>query len=442
MPSRSQYELMSSKDRNTVLFICLSTAITFFDFLIYLYIADTVATAIFPGTIDVNTAKLQGLGLFAVGYLARPLGGILFGRYGDIKGRKPVLLMSMLVTAISLLAMACLPTYAQWGIFAPALFILLRLVQGMAFGVFVPLSWVFVAEHVPRQYLSVGCAYVTASFFVGVLFSNGFFIWLNNTLTFEQMVDYGWRIPFFVAATLSFLPLLFWRTINETPFFVDLKNTRHDIDKTISYTNKPFTLLFKHCKHSIFINMMLTLIISSITLVIVLILPDLIELRFAPDSDLFGFAHSLGVVFMILGCIFYGIISDYQNFGKVLAVGSILLIAQIFAFYYHLEAGGDYILIMFAILGFCAGIVGMVPAILIQLFPTNVRLTGMSFFYNITYAIIGGILPFGLAYATMYISFAPALYIAFIGFVGIMMGLYFYNLPDMKKIDDLVYCAK
>ncbi|MDE0491308.1 MFS transporter [Psychrobacter sp. A3] len=187
-----------------VLFICFSSAVAFFDFLIYLYISDIVASALFPVNSNPNVARLQGLGLFAVGYLARPFGGVLLGRYGDIKGRKFTLLVSMLVSAISLLVMACLPTYAQWGLISPALFILLRLIQGMAFGLYVPLAWVFVAEHVPRQYLSVACSYVTASFFVGVLFSNAFFMWLSNVMTTEQLVDYGWRLPFFVAAILGF----------------------------------------------------------------------------------------------------------------------------------------------------------------------------------------------------------------------------------------------
>lgn len=141
MPSRSQYAMMSSKDRNTVLFICFSSAVAFFDFLIYLYLADIMATAFFPANIDPAITKVQGLGLFAIGYLARPLGGIIFGRYGDIKGRKPILLISILVTAVSLLAMACLPTYGQWGLIAPTLFIVLRLIQGMAFGLYVPLAW-------------------------------------------------------------------------------------------------------------------------------------------------------------------------------------------------------------------------------------------------------------------------------------------------------------
>lgn len=433
MPTRPQYALMSSKDKNIVLFICFTSAVAFFDFLIYLYIADIVSSAFFPINTDSNIARLQGLGLFTVGYLARPLGGVILGRYGDIKGRKPTLLISMLVTAASLLAMACLPTYAQWGMVAPALFILLRLIQGMAFGLYVPLAWVFVAEQVLRQHLSVSCSYVTASFFIGVLFSNAFFVWLTGAMTSEQLITYGWRLPFFVAAALSFLPLLAWRFIDESPFFIEMKKSKPD-----DYVAKPFTLLFKHCKHSIFIGMMLTLIISSITTVIILLLPDLIELRFTLDRDLFGFSHSLGIVFMVFGCIFYGILSNYQNFGKILVVGSILLIGQIFAFFYHMQAGGDYILIMYALLGFTAGIVGMVPAILVQLFPTNVRLTGMAFCYNVTYGIVGILIPFGLGYATMYVSFSPALYIAFIGIIGVIMGLYFYNLPEFKKINHMI----
>ncbi len=429
----SQLELTSFTDKNIVVFICFSSAVLFFDFLIYLYIADIISTAFFPAHINPNIIKLQGFGLFAVGYLARPFGGVVFGHYGDVRGRKPALLVSIIITAGSLLAMACLPTYAQWGVLAPTLFILLRFIQGMAFGIYVPLAWIFVSEHVPRQYLSIGCSYVTASFFVGVLFSNSFFVWLNGAMTPEQLITYGWRLPFFVAAVLTFLPLLAWRLINETPVFIEMRESapRHG-------TVKPFTLLSKHYRHALFVALMLTLIVASVTTVVVLLLPDLIELRFALDRDLFGFSHSLGIVFMIFGCVFYGMLSNYQNFGKILIVGSSLLVAQMFVFYYHLQAGGDYILIMYALLGFFAGIVGMVPAILVQLFGANVRLTGLALSYNVAYAIVGALVPFGLGYATLIVSFSPALYIAFIGLIGIIMGFYFYNLPAFNKPDKLI----
>lgn len=430
MPSRSEYALMSSKDRNMMLFICFSSAIVFFDFLIYLYMADFISLTFFPANVDPHITKLQGLGLFVVGYLARPLGGVLFGRYGDIKGRKPVLLFSLLITAATMLAISCLPTYAQWGFVAPVLFIILRLIQGMAFGIFVPITWIFVAEHVPRQYLSIGCSYVSASFFVGVLFCNAFFAWFTNSMTPDQLISYGWRIPFIVATVLSCLPLLAWRFIKESPFFIEMQRSTAQ-----RYVAKPLTLLFKYCKHSIFIGLMLTLVISSVITVIVLMLPDLIELRFNLNDDLFGFSHSLGIVFLIFGCVFYGLISNHQNFGKILVIGCLLLVAQMFAFYYHLQASGDYILIMYALLGFCAGIIGMIPAILLQLFPTDVRLTGFAFSYNVMYGIVGALVPFGLTYATVSVSFSPALYIAFVGLIGVIMGLYFYRLPEFKRIN-------
>ena len=433
MPSRSEYALMSSKDRNMMLFICFSSAIIFFDFLIYLYMADYISSAFFPVSLDPRITKLQGLSLFAVGYLARPLGGIIFGRYGDVKGRKPVLLATLLITAATMLAMSCLPTYAQWGLVAPVLFIILRLIQGMTFGVFAPLTWIFVAEHVPRQYLPLGCSYVSASFFVGVLFANAFFAWLTSSMTPDQLVSYGWRTPFIVATVLSCLPLLAWRFIKESPFFIEMQQVRPQ-----GYVAKPLTLLFKYCKHAVFIGLMLTLVIASVVTVIILLLPDLVELRFTVDDGLFKFSHSLGIVFMIFGCIFYGLIANYQNFGKILGIGCLLLVAQIFAFYYHLQAGGGYILIMYALLGFCAGIIGMIPAIFLQLFPTDVRLTGFALSYNIMYAIVGALVPFGLAYATVFVSFSPALYIAFIGLIGAMMGLYFYRLPEFKRIDAIL----
>lgn len=184
--------------------------------------------------------------------------------------------------------------------------------------------------------------------------------------------------------------------------------------------------------------MMLTMVISSITTVVVLLLPDLIEIGFTIDSDLFGFAHSLGIVFMIFGCVFYGLISNYQNYGKVLIIGSALLIVQAIVFYYHLQSGGDYVLIMYALLGFFAGIVGMVPAILVQLFPTNVRLTGLAISYNVMYGVIGGVVPFFLGYAALFLAFAPALYMVFIGAIGVIMGLYFYQLPEFKRINEVI----
>ena len=115
------------------------------------------------------------LGIFTAGYLSRPLGGLLIGRYGDVYGRKQAFLVSMSFIAIATLMTAVLPTYAQAGVLAPLLFLFARILQGMAFGAYAPLGWVFVAEHVARHHLATYCSIVSASFVVGVLLSNLFF---------------------------------------------------------------------------------------------------------------------------------------------------------------------------------------------------------------------------------------------------------------------------
>ncbi|GAA0311607.1 MFS transporter [Psychrobacter aestuarii] len=433
MPNRSPYAMMSVQDKNMVAFTCACSAILFFDFLIYLYLADVISTTVFSADVDKHFSQIQSLGLFAAGYLARPLGGIFFGRFGDTLGRRPIFIATLMVTAGTMFAMALMPTYAEWGIAAPILFITLRLIQGMAFGVFVPLSWIFVSEHLPRQYLTVGCSYVTASFLLGVLFSNAFFSWLTDTMSPEQLVSYGWRLPFMIAALFSCLPLLGWRYIKESPYFLNMQKTMPN-----NYEPRPIRMLFTQCRQAIFVTMMLTLVTSSVTLVVVLIMPELAIVNFPVDGDLFNFSHSLGLVFMMIGCVFYGVISSNSNFGKILMIGCLVLILQIFAFFYQMQAGGDYLLIMYALLGFSAGIIGMVPAVFVKLFSTNVRLTGLSIAYNVMYAFVGGVMPFVISHFTDTVSFSAALYTAFICVIGIIMGLYFYHLPEFKRIDHVM----
>ena len=424
---------MSTQDKNMVAFTCTCSAVLFFDFLIYLYLADVISTTIFSDQVDEVFSGVQSLGLFAAGYLARPLGGIFFGRYGDIYGRRPVFIGTLMVTAGTMFAMALVPSHAEWGIAAPLLFITLRLIQGMAFGVYVPLSWIFISEHLPRQYLTVGCSYVTASFILGVLFCNAFFGWLTNTFTPAEMLGYGWRLPFMLAALVSCLPLLGWRRIEESPYFLQMQKAL-----PANYKPRPLTLLVTQCRQAMFVTMMLTLVTASVTLIVVLLMPELTIANFSVDDDLFNFSHSLGLIFMMIGCVFYGVISNNHNFGKILMIGCTFLILQVFAFFYQLQAGGDYLLVMYALLGFAAGIIGMVPALFVKLFSTNVRLSGLSIAYNVMYAFVGGIMPFIISDLTGIVSFSPALYTAFVSIIGIIMGLYFYHLPEFKGIDHVL----
>lgn len=410
--------------------IFYSNCVAFFDFLIYLYLADIIALTFFPANDNPLIAKLQMLSIFAAGYLSRPIGALLLGRYGDIRGRKPAFLVSSGFIALTSLLTACLPTYAQVGILAPILFVVARMVQGMAFGAHSALGWVYISEHVTKSNMAFFSSVITASFMIGVIGTIISFNVLYSTYTTEQLVNYAWRVPFIASTILGTVAFLFGRFLKETPVFL------HQHDQQPYLPNyKNFSLSLKRF-NAVFISGLLSFYISSLVLVVALLLPKLILLKFSIDESMLSFSNSLGILFLALGCVFFGLIADKGNTGKALMLGSIILALQALAFFYHLQNGdGDYILVMYAILGFTAGVIALGPVIMVQLFPTKMRLTSVAFTYNTVYALVGVALPFALDYATESISFSPALYMTFLGIIGFIIGLYIYRLPSFVNLN-------
>jgi len=187
--------------------------------------------------------------------------------------------------------------------------------------------------------------------------------------------------------------------------------------------------------HAIFISVLLSFYVASLVIVVALMLPKLILMKFNVDESLLSFANIIGTFFLALGTLFFGTVSDKGNTGKALMLGSIAVSILGTVFYTHLQYGsGDYILPLYALLGFCAGVIGLGPVIMVQLFPTKARLTSVSVTYNATYAVVGGFLPISLIYFTDIISFSPSLYITFTGLIGFTIGLYVYQMPKLKPM--------
>lgn len=392
--------------------------------------ADIISSTFFPVTDEPLVAKLQALTLFAAGYISRPIGALLFGRYADVKGRRPALLISASLIAVTALITACLPTYAQVGLLAPFLFFIARLFQGAAFGAHTPLGWVYIAEYVNKQNLATFLSFVTASFILGELASNLLFEIINSTHTRDQLVESGWRIPFVWAAMLSFIVLMLLQALKETPVFLNQLHRQKFVPK-ISELGSVFKRF-----NAIFLALIITFIIGSLSMVIALLLPELITMKFSVSESMLYFSNNLALLFLMIGCIFFGLVADRNGTGKAMMLGSTALIMQVLAFYYHLQnGGGAFILLMYAILGFCTGVISLASVILVQLFPTEVRVTAVSLTYNLMYALIGVFLPLGLGYATNLVSFSPALYITFVGIVTFIIGLYLYRLPKFKSLD-------
>ncbi|CAM4147616.1 MFS transporter [Psychrobacter arenosus] len=413
--------------------ISFSNFAAFFDFLIYLYLADILSAAFFPATEATFIGKLQTLSLFSAGYLSRPIGALLLGRFGDIKGRKATFYISASFIALTSLATACLPTYAQAGILAPILFFTARVAQGMAFGAHSTLGWVYLSEQAPKSQMAFYSSVSSASFMVGIVATLIIFKVIFNTYTDQALVEYAWRIPFVISACLATIAVLLGRYLTETPLFLSQKVKRSYIPR---YKN--FSLSFKRF-NAIFITVLLSFYISSLVIVVALLLPQMITHKFSIDPSLLGFSNGLAILFLSLGCVFFGLMADKGHIGKALMIGSIAVALQSLAFYYHLQnSSGDYILLMYTVLGFSTGVISLCPVIMVQLFPTRTRLTAVALSYNCTYAVVGGALPIGLMYATDYISFSPALYLTFIGIVGVIIGMYVMRAPPLTSLSSQV----
>src|SRR5690349_3300578 len=162
MSPRLPDDRLTRRDLRTLGLAALGGALEFYDFIIFVFFTGAIAQLFFPPDTPEWLRQLQTFGLFAAGYLARPLGGIVMAHFGDRAGRKRMFLLSVLLMAVPTLLIGLLPTFAEIGYAAPLALLVLRLMQGAAVGGEVPGAWTFVAEHVPARHVGFACGTLTA----------------------------------------------------------------------------------------------------------------------------------------------------------------------------------------------------------------------------------------------------------------------------------------
>ncbi|MBP2402271.1 MFS family permease [Streptomyces syringium] len=204
------------------------TAIEFYDFFVYGTAAALVLGPLFFPTVSPLIGTLAAFGTFGVGFIARPLGSILFGHIGDRHGRRPVLIASLLLTGVATVAVGLVPTYDSIGIAAPVLLLVLRFVQGIGLGGEWGGAVLLTAEHAPAHRRVLWSSFPQVGPSVGFVLANGLTLALSATLTDAQFLSWGWRVPFWAAGLLAAAGLLLRTQLSETPAFQELaaKETR------------------------------------------------------------------------------------------------------------------------------------------------------------------------------------------------------------------------
>ena len=406
-------------DAKTLILSALGGALEFYDFVIFAYFAKTLGHLFFPpGTSD-WIAQLQAFSIFAVGYLARPLGGIVMAHFGDRVGRKRMFTLSVFLMAVPTLIIGVLPTYASIGVLAPVLLTLLRVVQGIAIGGEVPGAWVFVAEHVPRRRIGLACASLSSGLTVGILIGSLVAAGMYARLSPEAMLDHGWRIAFLLGGVFGFLAVYLRRWLSETPVFMEMRERKE------LTTELPALVVVRDHLPGVLLSMVVTWVLTAAIVVVILMTPTLMQTAFHVDASHAFTAGSLAALALCIGCVLGGLLVDWQGRARALLVASLGLALSTYALYLDLRAGGANLYVLYPIAGLFAGVAGIVPSVLIAAFPPAVRFSGISLSYNVAYAICGAATPVlvGLL-AKSGGGLGPAHYVGAVALVGVATSLY------------------
>lgn len=409
---------LTRQDVKTLSLAALGGALEFYDFIIFVFFAAVIGDLFFPADIPEWLRQLQTFGIFAAGYLARPLGGIIMAHFGDSKGRKKMFSLSILLMVLPTLAMGLLPVYATLGVAAPILLLLLRMLQGAAVGGEVPGAWVFVAEHVPEKRIGFACGALTAGLTTGILLGSVMATVINQTFGPAGVAAGGWRIPFLIGGGFGLLALYLRRWLQETPVFSELQAR-----KALAAELPLKTVVVNH-KRAVVVCMLLTWLLSAGIVVVILMTPIWLQKVCGIATAQALQANSLATVTLIAGCLCAGLAADRFGGSKTFIAGSILLALCSWVFYQTVSQHPERLFVCYGAVGFSVGVVGAVPYVMSRAFPAEVRFTGISFSYNVAYAVFGGLTPIMVTLMMGVTPLAPAYYVLALSVLGLLVGIY------------------
>ncbi len=418
---------LQRRDVRTLLLSALGGALEFYDFVVFVFFAIPLSELFFPKDTAPWLAQLQVYGIFAAGYLARPLGGIVMAHFGDRSGRKRMFTLSVLLMALPTLAIGLLPVYAQIGMAAPVLLLLMRIVQGIAVGGEVPGAWVFVAEHVPTNRVGFACGSLTAGLTVGILIGSLVASWIHRELAPAQVLAWGWRLPFLLGGVFGFIAVWLRRWLSETPVFTAMRE-RKELSREL-----PLRAVLANHRDGVVLSMLATWTLTAAIVVIILMLPSLAQKRFGIDPQQAFLGNSLASFTLSLGCLAFGALSDRIGSARTLLLGSVGLLLGNYLLFADLAGGGGHFLSLYALAGFLVGMVGTIPVVLVQRFPPAVRFSGVSFAYNIAYAVFGASTAALIGVLAAWAGrMAPAHYVGFTALVSMAVGGYLIAKPGPR----------
>jgi MHS family shikimate/dehydroshikimate transporter-like MFS transporter len=380
--------LQPSKMNAIVFASCFGTIIEWYDFLIYATAAALVFNQAFFPTFEPLAGTLAALGSYAVGFLARPLGGALFGHFGDRLGRKSMLVLTLFVMGLSTFLIGLLPTYGSIGVLAPILLIALRVVQGIGLGGEWGGASLMVLEHAPANKRGLYASFVQIGFPIGLVLASSAFA-LATKLPSADFAAWGWRVPFLASIVLLLLGTFVRSRVPETPVFEGIQ-AAGDLSKN------PFSEVVTKNAKSFLIAVGLKLSEVSWVYMLTVFVVVYGTTKLSLPKQLMLDAVLYAALFELISLPFFGWLSDQIGRRPLYILGAIFTILFAFPLFWMLESKSVAVItaaVMIA-MNFGHGMMfGPESAYFPELFGARVRYSGASFGFQVSAALGGGFSP-------------------------------------------------
>lgn len=407
--------------RKVALTSLAGTSIEWYDFFLYGTAAAIIfPKAFFPSDMPAMVALIASFSTFAVGFLARPLGGIIFGHFGDRVGRKQTLVLALLIMGTSTTLIGLLPTYATIGYIAPLILVLLRFVQGLAIGGQWGGAMLLVTESAPADKRGWYGAYAQAGAPIGVILANLAFLGVSGGMSEDAFLDWGWRLPFLASIVLIGVSLYVQLNLEDTEAFKKLANNQSEKSiEDMPSRRSPIVEVIVNYPKRIFLaaGAFLSIQVTFYILIAFIMAYGVNSPSVMLSRDTMLTAVLVAAMIMVPAQFWAAGLSDRVGRKRVYLWGAALSGIWAFALFPLVDTGNIYIVTGAIAVGliFTGMQYGPQAAFFTELFSTEVRYSGASLGYQIG-AILGGALAptiavmlwntYGVAYVSVYMAIA------------------------------------
>jgi len=368
-----------------ILLASLGGTLEYYDFVIFGIFAAQIGRAVFPSE-DPLVSLMVTFTTFAIGYLARPLGGLVLGRLGDKFGRRGVFLASIFITSAATLGIGIVPTYASWGITASIVVVLLRLTQGFCLGGELPGAITYVVESAPRMAPFV-CSVVFGFVTLGVALGTTIALVVSRVLPPTEAALYGWRIAFIIGGLLGLASFWLRRSFEESPEFIELKRLQ-------AASKEPIGELLRTHPFQVVVGIAAQAVTAVFAGLFFAYMPAYLATVAKYDALTSVFAQTYGVVLHALLIVLVGWVADHYRPHLLLRVGAVVLAFGAYPFFAALNAHAMNILVLMTMAALAGALVnGTFAFVTADLFPTRIRFSGVAVVQNISQTAFGGTAP-------------------------------------------------